>query len=200
MVREEETTFPGPVRALAVDADRELSFDALVAKYERPIYNLIYRHLGDPEEAADLTQDTFVAAYQAYGRFRGEAKVFTWLCQIALNRVKNRFKQRDRRRAHEGPSLDEPRADEENQMLRELATRGLTPEQTAQNRELGRQIDTAIRALPEEYRTVIILCDLQGLPYRTIAEITGLSLEAVKTRIHRGRQALRRRLSAYLNP
>jgi RNA polymerase sigma-70 factor (ECF subfamily) len=182
------------------DEDRRLPFDDLVRKYEKPIYNLIVRHLGDPEEAADLTQDVFVAAYQAYGRFRGDARFFTWLCQIALNRVKNKFKQRDRRRVHEGPSLDEPRHDDEGSGPRELAAEGLTPEQSIQQHELGRQIEAAIRALPDEYRTVIILCDLQSLPYRDIAQITGLSLEAVKTRIHRGRQALRRRLSAYLDP
>src|SRR5438105_1323441 len=85
-------------RALPNDEDRLLAFEELVAKYEKKIYNLILRQIGDPEEAADLTQDTFVNAFRAFGAFRGESKISTWLCQIALNACKNRFRQRDRQR------------------------------------------------------------------------------------------------------
>ena len=85
-------------RALPDDEDRDLTFDELVDKYEKKLYNLILRHVSDPDEAADLTQDTFVNAFRGFPTFRGECKILTWLCQIALNQCKNRFRQRDRRR------------------------------------------------------------------------------------------------------
>src|SRR5688500_1891629 len=74
------------------DADRNLDFDALVAKYEKKIFNVIYRFIGDYEEATDLTQETFISAFRHYDRFRGEAKVFTWLYQIARNLCINRVR------------------------------------------------------------------------------------------------------------
>ena len=80
--------------------------DALYARYGEKIYNTIYHWIGDSEEAADLTQETFLSAYKARDQFRGESKAQTWLYRIAHNHCKNRFKQRDRQREMEGPSLD----------------------------------------------------------------------------------------------
>ena len=85
-----------------------MDFDGLVDSYEKPIYNLIFRVLGDRDEAADLTQETFVAAYRSWSAFRGESTVYTWLYRIALNLCKNKFREQDRRRRYEGPSLDDP--------------------------------------------------------------------------------------------
>lgn len=181
------------------DEDRDLSFDQLVDKYEKKLYNLILRHVGDPDEAADLTQDTFVNAYRGFQTFRGECKILTWLCQIALNQCKNRFRQRDRRRDWEGPSLDAPIAGgtDEHRLL-EIPDWTQSPERALESKELRRQILGAIDSLAPEYRTVIVLCDLQGRSYADIGQIVGLSLETVKTRIHRGRLMIRRKLEAYL--
>jgi RNA polymerase sigma-70 factor (ECF subfamily) len=182
------------------DEDLRLPFDELVAKYERKIFNLIYRHVGDAEDAADLTQDTFVRAYQAYGRFRGESKVYTWLCQIALNACKNRFRQRDRQKPYLGPSLDEPLADDENESrLREIPDVTSEPGKLYERHELRQVVERAIESLPPDYKGVILLRDVQGLAYQEIAEATGLTLEAVKTRLHRARLMLRRKLEPYLN-
>lgn len=185
--------------ALPDDEDRDLTFDALVDKYEKKLYNLILRHVGDPDEAADLTQDTFVNAFRGFPTFRGECKILTWLCQIALNQCKNRFRQRDRRRDWEGPSLDAPLAGgpDESRLL-EIPDWTQSPERALENQELQRQVLAAIDSLAPEYRTVIVLCDLQGRSYADIAQIVGLSLETVKTRIHRGRLMIRRKLEAYL--
>src|SRR3569833_3462056 len=90
------------------DEDRALSFEEIVAKYTKKIFNFILRQIGDREEAEDLTQETFLNAYKSFPTFRGECKIHTWLCQIAKNQCKNRFRQRDRRRSVEGPSLDAP--------------------------------------------------------------------------------------------
>lgn len=85
------------------DPDRGLPFEALVEKYYQKIYNLILRTLNDPEEALDLTQETFVEAARSYGSFQGDCRVQTWLYQIAVNQVKNRLRQRDRSKAGDGP-------------------------------------------------------------------------------------------------
>jgi RNA polymerase sigma-70 factor, ECF subfamily len=185
-------------RALPNDEDRLLTFDELVEKYEKRIYNLILRQIGDSDEAADLTQDTFVNAFRAFGSFRGECKISTWLFQIALNACKNRFRQRDRQREIEAVSLDAPPDPQQELDSREIADWRASPERELQRNELHRQIRKAIAALPEEYRTVLVLCDLQGHSYLEIARLTNLSLEAVKTRIHRGRLMIRRKLQGYL--
>jgi RNA polymerase sigma-70 factor (ECF subfamily) len=186
-------------RALPDDEDRDLTFDELVDKYEKKLYNLILRHVGDPDESADLTQDTFVNAFRGFPTFRGESKILTWLCQIALNQCKNRFRQRDRRRDWEGPSLDAPAtAGSEEGRLLEIPDWSQSPERALEAKELQRQILSAIESLAPEYRTVIVLCDLQHRSYAEIAQIVGLSLETVKTRIHRGRLMIRRKLEAYL--
>lgn len=190
---------PAPATALPQDEDRLLTFEEIVDKYSKKIFNLILRYIGDREEAEDLTQETFLNAYKSFPTFRGECKIHTWLCQIALNQCKNRFRQRDRRRSVEGPSLDatQPGSEEANRPL-EIADWDQSPEEVLHRKETYRYVLKAIDSLPDEYRQVIILCDLQQLSYQQIAEITKLSLEAVKTRIHRGRLMLRRKVEAYL--
>jgi RNA polymerase sigma-70 factor (ECF subfamily) len=192
-----------PAAAVPDDEDRLLTFEEIVSKYEKKIFNLILRHISDREEAEDLTQETFLNAYKSFATFRGECKIHTWLCQIALNQCKNRFRQRDRRRTVEGPSLDAPAprsgsGAEDTVRPLEIPDWDQSPQEVLIRNETYRYVLRAIDSLPDEYRTVIVLCDLQQLSYQQIAQITGLSLEAVKTRIHRGRLMLRRKVDAYL--
>lgn len=187
-----------PARAMD-DEDRSLAFEELVEKYHKKIYNLILRNINDTEEALDLTQETFVNAYRSFANFRGECKIHTWLCQIAINQCKNRFRQRDRRKTVEGPSLDAVNLSGEDPNHRiEVADYDHSPQDVLLKKELHRYVLKAIELLPPEYRQVVTLCDLQHCSYQEIAQITNLSLEAVKTRIHRGRLMLRRKLEAYL--
>lgn len=193
-------SFPGRTDHHMENEGRGLSFEDLVARYERRIYNLVYRQVGDPEDAADLTQETFVKAFRAFDRFRGDSSVFTWLCQIALNLCKNRFRQRDRMRAVGGASIEEMAEPEEpGQAPLEVADWSQSPERLYEQRELVDRVQEAIAALPHEYRTVIVLRDLQHLSYQEIADVTGLTLENVKTRLHRGRLMLRRKLEPYVH-
>lgn len=187
-----------PARAMD-DEDRSLEFEELVEKYHKKIYNLILRNINDQEEAADLTQETFLNAYRSFGNFRGECKIHTWLCQIAINQCKNRFRQRDRRKTVEGPSLDDVNlgGDDSNHKI-EIADWDHSPQDVLLKKEMHRYVLKAIGLLDPQYRQVVTLCDLQHCSYQEIAQITGLSLEAVKTRIHRGRLMLRRKLEAYL--
>ncbi|MDR3706900.1 MAG: sigma-70 family RNA polymerase sigma factor [Capsulimonadaceae bacterium] len=180
--------------------DLRSDFNSLLARYEKPIYNLIFQWIRDSDEAFDLTQETFISAYRASGTFRAESKVYTWLYRIALNHCKNRFKQRDRQKEFEAVSLDEGfSADAESPAgeTRDVADWSLAPDQLLEQKELRAQIYKAVDALPSEYRTVLVLREMEGLNYLDIAEVTGLSMEAVKTRLSRARGMIRRRIEPY---
>jgi RNA polymerase sigma-70 factor (ECF subfamily) len=180
------------------DADRNLDFDALVIKYEKKIFNVIYRFLGDYEEATDLTQETFLSAYRHYDRFRGEAKVFTWLYQIARNLCINRVRQRDRQRALRIESLDQPHETEgEEGLTREVADWSHSPQTVLEDKELRQRILAAVESLPPDYKEVVLLREFENLSYNEIVAVTGLTLENVKTRLSRARAMLRRKLEPY---
>jgi len=167
-----------------------MDFDSLVDSYQKPIYNLIYRLLDDRDEAADVTQETFVAAYRAWDTFRGESTEYTWLYRIAVNLCKNRFRQRDRRRQFEGPSIDEVEWSDDRPTE--------APHGVVERKELKEMIERAISRLPDDYRIVAVLRDLHGLSYSDIAAATELSVDVVKTRLARARGMLRKRLGAYI--
>lgn len=180
------------------DADRNLDFDALVAKYEKKIFNVIYRMLGDYEEATDLTQETFISAFRHYDRFRGDSKVFTWLYQIARNLCINRVRQRERQRGMRIESLDQPRdGDDDDGMTREIADWSQSPQRVLENKELREKLLAAIDALTPDYKEVLMLREFESLSYNEIVERTGLTLENVKTRLSRARGMLRRKLGPY---
>lgn len=177
--------------------------DALYAKYGKQIYNTIYQWIGDHEEAADLTQETFISAHRARDQFRGESKVYTWLYRIAHNHLKNRVKQRGRQREMEGASLDAGVWGEEGDTLeigqsREIADWSGSPSRLLEQKELGAQIDRAVNSLAPEYRVVLVLREIDSLSYTEIAEVTGLTLEAVKTRLNRARAMVRQKVEPYL--
>ncbi|MDH7602154.1 MAG: sigma-70 family RNA polymerase sigma factor [Armatimonadota bacterium] len=171
-----------------------MDFNTVVEKYEKPIFNLIYRLVGDRDEAADLTQETFLAAYKSLSEFRGEASVYTWLYRIAVNKCKNAFKERDRRRlyiAQDAPS-------EEDLVQISNPVNAGEPAAELERKELKAQVEKAISELPFEYRIVAVLRDLHGLAYSEISEATGLSVDVVRTRIARARAMLRRKLEPFL--
>jgi len=174
-----------------------MDFDSLVDSYEKTIYNLVYRLLGDREEAADVTQETFVAAYRSWGSFREESAVYTWLYRIAVNLCKNRFRDRDRRREHEWLSLDDPGPHLSGGSDTYMDEKP-TPEALIERKELKEMIEQAISQLPLDYRIVAVLRDLQGLSYADIAVAAEVSVDVVKTRLARARGMLRKRLGAYL--
>lgn len=175
-------------------------FDRIVERHQQRIYNVIYRLIDDPEEALDLTQDTFVAAYRAFGDFRGESGVYTWLYRIAVNRTKNRLKQLSRLQAGQAFSLDEPMDVDGEQLRREVEDYTHAPDRMLASGELLRVIQRSVAALPPDFREAVVLRDYQGLSYREIAEIVGCSEKAIKSRLHRARTMLRERLQGYLMP
>lgn len=173
------------------------SFNDIVVAYEKKIFNLIYRIIGDYEDAADLTQETFVSAYRSISTFRGDAKIYTWLYKIALNHSRNWLRQHERMRSFRVESLDQPSNWGETEGVRELADNQNPPDVELESKELRAKILAAIDSLPDDYREVVVLREIEGLSYNEIVAVTGLSLDNVKTRLSRARAQLRRRLDPY---
>lgn len=169
-------------------------FSRLVNENYEWIFGVIYRLIGDREEAEDLTQDTFVNAYRARDGFRGDSRVSTWLYRIAVNLTKNRLEQLGRRPAEARSPGGNPEGDWEDS----VEDWSGAPERYAENAELGRVVSEAVLHLRPEYREVVILREYQHLSYEEITQIVGCSVQAVKSRLFRGRSLLRRRLARYL--
>lgn len=175
-------------RILAGDADL---YETLIARYERPIVNFIYRMIGDYEQALDLAQEVFFKAYRSLERFDPTFRFSTWLYRIASNRSIDHL----RKQAPVLLSLNDPKDGEpgsEGAIQLKSATRG--PEDLLASRELGEQISGAIDALPAPYRELILLRHLQGMSYEEIARLKRLPLGTVKNRLFRAREILRRKL------
>ena len=179
-------------------ADKRRLFDSLVTEYERKIYNVAYRMLGDAEAAADVTQETFINAYRHFEGFRGDSSISTWLYRIASNLCKNKLKQRKRRQQFESYSLDETFEIDDDYLTPQVSDTSQAPETIIKRKELGRQIAENLLKLKPEFREMVVLRDLQHLTYEQICEVTGLSLPAVKSRLLRARRQLQKLLLPYL--
>jgi RNA polymerase sigma-70 factor (ECF subfamily) len=155
--------------------------------------------VGNPEDAADIMQETFVNAWRSWGKFRGDSLVFTWLYQIAYNNVKNWYKVRDRRRGRESFSLDSPiGTDDEDGMARDVADWSALPERLFLDKELDTLVRDAVEALSPEYRDVFVLSVWENMSYEEVAQVSGLTVPAVKTRLHRARLKIKLRLDPYI--
>lgn len=197
-MRRGRTSSEEPVVTPLEPEQKRPSFDTVFALYERRVFNVIYRFVGNYDDAEDLTQETFVNAYRAFDRFRGDSAVYTWLYRIAVNVCKNRFKQEKRASRLRMDSLDEPVQGEEGPMQREVPDESLSPHRAAESRELQELIHRSIQELPPEYRVPIVLRELQELSYAEIAEVMQIPVDTVKTRIFRARGQLRNKLGPYL--
>jgi RNA polymerase sigma-70 factor (ECF subfamily) len=174
------------------------SFDALVEKYHRKIYNLAYRFVGDPEEANDLAQEIFTAAYQNLKKFRGESKFSTWLFQIGANRGKNRFKYLKRRGffASKGPSDGD---NDKESLQREIPDLSNNPETMLSGKQIQRIVQQAIDELDPDHKEIVILRDIEGFSYDEIAVILGLPEGTTKSRLHRARMVVKEKLKKVLS-
>lgn len=169
------------------------AFNQLVLCYQQTTYSFILRMLGNPDVAADVTQDTFIAAFRGIASFHQGSSFRAWLLRIASNMVYNYWRRVQRRPAE---SLDQLANEEESRginLLNTLAATGLdqNPEERLLNQELQALLQRGLQALPPDQRTAIILCDIEGLSYEEIAESTQAALGTVRSRIARGRARLR---------
>lgn len=171
------------------------AFDKLVLRYSADVYAVLFRLTQDAEEAADLTQETFLSALKAIRKFRGEADLKTWLVRIAINESRNRFRWWTRRRREQTFSIDAPVGDSDAPFSDTVQSGGANPEQAVLQRERANRLTQALQNLPEIYREAVVLCDIEGLSYEEIAAALEVNLGTVKSRIARGREDLRRKLN-----
>ncbi len=170
------------------------AFDVLVAKYQRKMFNVAYRMLGNDDEAADVTQEAFVAAYKAIKTFKTEAKFSTWLYSITVNHAKNRLRQM---RVKKGREIFLS-AGTENPEVESRPQNNGNPYATMEQKERDALVQQCISSLDDEYREVLILRDIQGLSYEEIRGILNIPEGTVKSRLARARQSLKDGLVKFL--
>ena len=160
------------------------AFNLLVEQYQRLVYNLALRMLGNSETAEDVTQDAFLSAYRAIGKFRG-GSFKSWILRIAANSCRDKMRVARRARVTSLDTLLEKSGD----LL--LDNNAESPEDYVLRRELGQFLNEGLTHLPEDQRLAVVLCDIQGLSYEEVSQATGSSLGTVKSRLNRGRARLR---------
>lgn len=175
--------------ARAQKGDRR-AFDLLVLKYQHRVQRLIARYIRDPEQVFDLAQETFIKAFRALERFRGDSAFYTWIYRIAVNTAKNQLAS-DARGGYM-VSLNSGGSDESDEpMIEPEALRdGSTPDALAATEELRVAIDQAISELPEDLRTALTLREMEGLSYDEIASVMDCPIGTVRSRIFRAREAI----------
>jgi RNA polymerase sigma-70 factor (ECF subfamily) len=166
------------------------AFEQLVARFHADVYGLLYRLLGDREEARDATQETFLRVYRTIGRFRGECGLRTWLYRIALNQAANRHRWW-RRNGDRLVSMEALREETEPSFGETLIDPRADPEQQTIAREEERLLTEALERIRPVFRVALLLRDVEGLSYEEIAATLHISLGTVKSRIARGRELLR---------
>lgn len=172
------------------------SFETLVRRHEKKIYNLAYRMMDNREDASDILQETFLQAFRKLDGFKGESGFSTWIYRIAVNLCLMKKRKEKGRRVI---SLDAPVLYQRQKELRTAVPDDWSkdPSVSLENKELKKKLAEAIKELPEDYRTVFLLREVQGLSNEKAAEILKISLPAVKSRLHRARLFLRDKLAQY---
>lgn len=172
-------------------------FDDLTLKYRERIWSLLYHMTSNREDAADLTQDTFIKAFQSINRFQGQSSFFTWIYRIAVNGAINFLQKNKLRRffsfekVHEDGSV--------TSLLDQLTDNGATSDRAAYLGELQQKLNEAMQKLSIKHRTVVTLFEIDGLSHEEIAEITGSSVGTVRSRLHYAKQLMQADLVEFLS-
>lgn len=178
------------------------AFATIVRTYQQRVFNMVFRFLGNREEAEDVAQDVFVTVYQNASNFRGDSKFSTWLYRVTVNHCKNRLKYLKRRGRHMGRPLDEiaehqiAQGSGETQPAYHAAIP--RPDDLAAGRQLEALIQREMAKMDEDHRLLLVLRDIQGLSYQEMAEVTGLNVGTIKSRLHRARLALKEALTRHM--
>ncbi len=170
------------------------AFEQLIQKYDRNVFRIAQHITQNREDAEDVVQDAFLKAYQNLNKFQGNSKFYTWLVRIAVNEALMRLRKR---KSDKTVSLDEDVETEDGSIPREVADWSPNPEQLYGTAELSDILGKTIQGLPAGFRTVFVLRDVEGLSTEETAEMLGLSVPAVKSRLLRARLQLRERLNRY---
>ena len=191
---------PAPVRQVdleLIDGLRsgvEAAYEQLIAQYQQPVYNLVFRLLNDPSDACDVVQEVFVKVFRNIKAFRGQSSLKTWVYRIALNEAHNRRRWfvRHKRQEVDFERRDEPMAGMSLQDT--LPDAGSSPFELARSGEAQKFIEEALQALSPAFRDAVVLRDVEELSYEEIADVLAINIGTVKSRIMRGREALRKRV------
>jgi RNA polymerase sigma-70 factor (ECF subfamily) len=183
--------------ALVADlkAGSEDAFSILIAQYHQPLYSLIARSLTDPADAADITQEVFIKVFRSIRGFHGESSLRTWLYRIAVHEASNQRRWWSRHKKQEltidSPVESSDSGDDGMTLMSTLADSSESPFDHAAQSELRHRVEEALRQIPEAFRTVVVLREIEGFTYEEIAEILSVNIGTVKSRLTRGRSALR---------
>jgi len=182
-----------------LQAGSEEAFAWLIARFHQPIFSLLARTVQDRDDAADLTQEVFVKVFRGVGNFHGESSLRTWIYRIALHEASNQRRWWMRHKQQEVAIEQEMSATESGNpvCLREmLVDQGESPYEMAVHSENRARVETALQKVPEPFRTTLILRDIEGFVYEEVAEMQGVNLGTVKSRLVRGRAFLKAVLTA----
>ncbi len=179
----------------ALRAGAEDAYEVLILKYQQPVFNLVYRLLSDPADANDVVQEVFLKIFRNINNFRGGSSLKTWIYRIAVNEAHNHRRWFSR---HQRPEIAFATDDAQGPHEVNFADTARSPFDLAVNEETREVLEEALAKLNEKFRAAVVLRDIEELSYEEIAVVLGLSLGTVKSRIMRGREALRRILEGRL--
>ena len=179
----------------AKDGDMS-AYDELVKRYQERVYGTVYHMTSNHDDAADLSQEAFIKAYQALKSFKGDSSFFTWVYRIAVNRTINFLKQRRNRTPHMSLNDIDFQAENDPDMVALVSNN--TPRRDVALSELQEKLNAAMQKLSEEHRLVVTLHDVQGLSHDEISKIVGVNSGTVRSRLFYARQQLQAHLSDYL--
>ena len=192
-VRTEEASIVAELKAGSEEA-----YSWLIARYHQPIYSLVYRILTDPSDAADTTQEVFLKVFRGMNRFNGDCSLKTWLYRIAIHEASNQRRWWFR---HKSKETSMERQDEDGNsfgLCDTLVDPGESPLEILAHQEVRARVEQELKQIAEPYRTTVVLRDIEGLAYDEIAEVLEISLGTVKSRLIRGREALKKRLESFI--
>jgi RNA polymerase sigma-70 factor (ECF subfamily) len=194
-VRAQETGIVAELKAGSEEA-----YAWLIGEFHQPIFSLVYRMVNDPADAADTTQEVFLKVFRGMKHFHGESSLKTWIYRIALHEASNRRRWWFRHKAHEMPMEAEGGSESGDFIFprESLVDERESPFDSVVHSEVRTRVEAELSKVPEPYRTTLILRDLEEMSYEEIAEITEVSLGTVNSRLTRGREALKQRLTPYI--
>ena len=181
---------------LRAQLGEKVAFDTLVTKYQRRLFRVAIRMVGDMAEAEDVVQETFIKAYRALSQFRGDSAFFTWLYRIAVNAARNSLESKGRRL----PELHSNKSDDDETFDVELYLNDIdTPESLLLSKQIAQTVNQAMEALPEDWRMALSLREIDGLSYEEIAEMMACPIGTVRSRIFRARESIAEKIRPLLS-
>src|SRR5580765_3705089 len=192
-IRAQESAIVAELKAGSEDA-----YAWLIGEFHQPIYSLVYRILTDPSDAADTTQEVFLKVFRGMKHFNGQSSLKTWIYRIAVHEASNRRRWWFRHKAKETSMEPLDNTSESGSVRAALSDERESPFDSAAHEEVRARVEVELRKVPEPYRSTVILRDLEDMSYEEIAEVLEISLGTVKSRLTRGREALKRRLAGYV--